>query len=530
MPGTSTVRAHFANARRPVPCGRVRRGRHRSLVLSKRYGAMTRWLALWWAPLNHPGAAVLGDERAMRSITLRNYRCFGDEPQTVRLAPLTLLVGENSTGKTSFMAMIRALWDVAYDNREPDFKEEPYDLGSFDEIAHHRGARGSRAESFEANFETVGLRSAKNGSSDPIRFSVTFGEQWSAPSVVERKVETADYRISHLRAYEDREIVEISTPRGAWQCSLPDSRPGARTTAGSASLVPLESLIRRMDFQRRHGEGDDWNVAPLEDSPAMADSDFSDLFSHVLRRWLGRPTTRDQGWRRPFASAPVRSAPRRTYDPTQTATDPGGVNLPSDLAQLASRDPEAWKKLQERLETFGHRAGLFDNIRVRNLGKTDTDPFQIQVRKFAGRFKGPWRNLADVGYGVSQILPVATALLRLERPSTLLLQQPEVHLHPSAQAELGSLCCDVARPTRRGGPFRLIIETHSDFIIDRVRMAVADPESGIHPEDVSIVYFERNGLEVRLHSILVDALGNIDGAPQGYRQFFLEELQRSVSY
>ena len=85
----------------------------------------------------------------MDEITLKNFRCFREE-QTARLAPLTLLVGENSTGKTSFMAMIRALWDVAYRLTDPDFKEEPYDLGSFDEIAHHRGGRGGRAETFEA--------------------------------------------------------------------------------------------------------------------------------------------------------------------------------------------------------------------------------------------------------------------------------------------------------------------------------------------------------------------------------------------
>ena len=54
----------------------------------------------------------------MDQITLKNFRCFR-EKQIARLAPLTLLVGENSTGKTSFMAMIRALWDVAYQNRIP---------------------------------------------------------------------------------------------------------------------------------------------------------------------------------------------------------------------------------------------------------------------------------------------------------------------------------------------------------------------------------------------------------------------------
>ena len=83
----------------------------------------------------------------MDRITLKNFRCFRDE-QTARLAPLTLLVGENSTGKTSFLALIWALWDVACRKRIPDFKEEPYDLGSCDDIAHSRGGRGGRAVTF----------------------------------------------------------------------------------------------------------------------------------------------------------------------------------------------------------------------------------------------------------------------------------------------------------------------------------------------------------------------------------------------
>lgn len=79
----------------------------------------------------------------MDRIRLKNFRCFRDE-QTARLAPLTLLVGENSTGETSFLAPIRALWDVARRKHIPDFKEEPYDLGSFDDIVHSRGERRLR--------------------------------------------------------------------------------------------------------------------------------------------------------------------------------------------------------------------------------------------------------------------------------------------------------------------------------------------------------------------------------------------------
>src|SRR5881396_1662040 len=75
-------------------------------------------------------------------------------------------------------------------------------------------------------------------------------------------------------------------------------------------------------------------------------------------------------------------------------------------------------------------------------------------------------NLVDVGYGVSQALPILVDTL--QRPAAdevFLLQQPEVHLHPRAQAELGSFFVSQAGKKRR-----FVIETHSDYLVDRVRM------------------------------------------------------------
>ena len=97
----------------------------------------------------------------MNRVTLENFRCFR-ERQQARLAPLTLLVGENSTGKTSFLALLRALWDRRVPARAvPNFKEAPYDLGSFDEIAHYRGGRAGQAHEFTAGFEVVASRQQK---------------------------------------------------------------------------------------------------------------------------------------------------------------------------------------------------------------------------------------------------------------------------------------------------------------------------------------------------------------------------------
>ena len=104
-----------------------------------------------------------------------------------------------------------------------------------------------------------------------------------------------------------------------------------------------------------------------------------------------------------------------------------------------------------------------------------------------------------------------------------LLQQPEVHLHPSAQAALGSLFCSIASWDRQ-----LIVETHSDHLIDRVRMDVRDRKGTLEPEDVSILFFERDGLEVNIHALGIDEIGNVVGAPGSYRQFFMEETTRSL--
>lgn len=232
-------------------------------------------------------------------------------------------------------------------------------------------------------------------------------------------------------------------------------------------------------------------------------------------------------YHRPFANAPIRSHPLRTYNPSLLEYDAGGDYVPSYLANLYRRNADEWQLLKGQLEEFGNVSQLFDEIQVRSFGKSDGDPFQIQVRKHSGPKsrprKGPWRNLIDVGYGVSQALPVLTELLRPDGPTMFLLQQPEVDLHPQAQAALGTLFCQTASAGRQ-----LIIETHSDYIIDRVRMDVRDGTTGLKPEDVSILYFEPGDVAVKIHSIRIDKAGNVLDAPKSYGNFFMDEVSRSI--
>ncbi len=457
----------------------------------------------------------------MDSITLRNFRCFREE-QTVCLAPLTLLVGENSTGKTSFMAMIRALWDVAFRHRVPDFKEEPYDLGSFDEIAHHRGGRGGRATTFEAGFNVVpeatrGKKRHADTNGQPYRFEVTFKKRGTVPGPVKMRLSHEAVWIE-VRLEDQLWQASFGTSRGTWKSS--DTFPDLKDVDYDPILSPLFYLISP---RARGPVGDRESEAEpiaLQGSGSPTDRD-----RELIKQLVDTHIQGEFGYHReqPYASAPVRSKPRRPYDPARTTRDPEGDYIPMYLADVHSQNKVKWRAFKSMLERFGQTAGLFDEILVKPLGNKESGPFQVQIRKYGNRAKGPQRNLIDVGYGVSQVLPVITELLRPDAPSMFLLQQPEVHLHPSAQAALGSLFCQVAGPDHQ-----LVVETHSDHLLDRVRMDVRDGTTRLKPDDVSFLFFERGDLDVRIHSLRIDEEGNILGAPPGYRQFFMEETTRSL--
>ncbi|WP_419935819.1 AAA family ATPase [Candidatus Palauibacter sp.] len=473
----------------------------------------------------------------MLEVTARNFRCFR-ERQTARLAPLTLLVGDNGTGKTSFLALLRALWEMAFEEREPNFKTPPYDLGSFAEIAHSQGDRGGPASTFEAGFLHENMRSNKGPRR--VRFTVHFEAYGAAPRPVRLRAETeeadddpparrflprcwAEFRIPELGPLS----FTVGTPGGEWELRNTDSESPhadwyeALTASpvvreGRHELPSFNYYIRNMWKFSTSGEA--FPNVRGENQPAK-----QEWAALVNLAWLVR-STRDA----PFAGAATRAEPRRTYDPDPLTGDAAGGDIPTYLADLAGRNDKAWRSIRKGLEDFGREAGLFDEIRIRTPDGWAGGPFQIQVAKCGPDSVGePYRNLMDAGYGVSQVLPVVTELLRQERSRMFLLQQPEAHLHPSAEAALGSLFGRVA-----AAGSQLVVETHSDHLIDRIRTDARDGATDLRPGDVSILYFERDDRDVRIHSLGWDENGNLighrGGLPERYREFFRKETRRSL--
>lgn len=133
--------------------------------------------------------------------------------------------------------------------------------------------------------------------------------------------------------------------------------------------------------------------------------------------------------------------------------------------------------------------------------------FELVVKVNKG---GVSASLGDVGFGISQFLPIMVADLQLGEQSTLFVAQPEIHLHPSVQAEFGNYMVDQIKSAKKN----YLIETHSEYLLNRVRLAIVKGE--ISKDDVKVYYFQNDGDDVHTHRLEFTTDGRILNAPKDF--------------
>lgn len=446
----------------------------------------------------------------IRRFFLRDVRCFEGE-HAFNLRPLTFLVGENSTGKSTVLGCLQAFgsyskyaYRIPFEN-EIDFNSEPYQMGSFADLV--RRSRPKK-EKFQLGFEY------KNGGKKIKKYvTLTESVRGSEPTVYNTKW-----------IFEEGEIVFLMDGSDQDQMEEPfevtsGPNPGEFRVLADGDLFrsPWLNLESLLDY--------------LSDSP----DNFSDAASNLLQlinRQFPLPKKRRYrlGGRSRFLQefsfgipkihsiAPIRSKPKRTYNPLKGTETPEGSEIPMVLLNLSTSRKRQWETLRKRLVNFGRASGLFTDITMRKLGRTKSDPFQLQIK-----VRGPKTNLIDVGYGVSQVLPILVRVLN-EKNAKFLLQQPEVHLHPKGQAELASLLVELNKKNKNS----FVIETHSDYMIDRIRIEIV--KGNIKPDDVSLIYFKPVGNIVKTYNIGFDAHANMIDVPPGFRDFFLNESRELLFF
>ncbi len=184
----------------------------------------------------------------------------------------------------------------------------------------------------------------------------------------------------------------------------------------------------------------------------------------------------------------LRGNPTRTY-PVRAYTPGAPVGsfldyVASVLAEWQRKEDERHRR--EKLQAFLRKMGLTWKIQVRHY--TDTQ-LEVLVGRTAKPLKGGAKdvvNMADVGFGVSQVLPVLVSLLAAEPGQVVYIEQPEIHLHPNAQVALADIVAEVVAER----PVQVVLETHSQLMLVALQRAIA--QGRLPAESVILHWFERD--------------------------------------
>ena len=214
-----------------------------------------------------------------------------------------------------------------------------------------------------------------------------------------------------------------------------------------------------------------------------------------------------------FPMGPFRKSPERLY--TFSGTTPQHVGYQGDLLpDFLLRHPERVAETNKWLKQLdiGYKLEVKE---VKSVDAYSSDLFEVRLMDIRRRepVSVAWK---DVGYGVSQILPFVVQSL-VSGEQIISIEQPEVHVHPRLQADLGDLLAEAIQKHQK----QFIIETHSEHLILRLQRLVRKKE--IAPEDVSVIYVSRRPEGAKAERLHLDEDGDfIDDWPNG---FFTERLR-----
>lgn len=214
----------------------------------------------------------------------------------------------------------------------------------------------------------------------------------------------------------------------------------------------------------------------------------------------------------------LRGNPERTYKLSST-----GPQYPGTFENYVASIIHAWQETKdERLKTVAEALrtlGLTGQIGTKKIGDVG---IELQVGRLPhNRINDTdMVNIADVGFGVSQVLPVLVALIGAEPGQLVYLEQPELHLHPRAQVALAQVLADAAK---RG--VRVVAETHSSLLLLGVQTLVA--EGDLSPELVKLHWFSRNKDGVtEVSSVDLDEAGTYGEWPMDFDDVSLNVQSR----
>ena len=481
----------------------------------------------------------------LTAFTVENYRSF--EARTrIELRPLTILLGRNSSGKSTLTRTVPLL-KQSLDKRTAVpmlWNSEVVDFGSIGEVINHSSNFGQVSIGFEINardfyrfaasrspsgvlmpshplsgsFVVRADFSEKDGRTVYDALSISYGQEkvqinWNnafVRSVTANGVALKDFGYGHdvFRGTSDlfptllfrREIAKGSSGGSeatyTWEPAF--TYPGAtsaydyfvhKTTSAQRKAIAQERLVFvPFSGMRDYIKKIDYVVKSRYTHDACLSRLSSSLFVHQITTKIAYCSARvNEAFESASYLGPARASGSRYYRYQELSVDQidwRGENLPMYLSSLTPPQLQSFNDLFQR--SCGYKVRV-----ARTSGHAS-----IEIAPEASE---SFENLADVGFGFSQYLPIVAqihaAIAGRQRAgpgartgasaSIIAIEQPELHLHPAFQSGLGDLF-SAAIAEHPKADFRFLIETHSEALVSRVGDLVAS--GSLKPEDV-VLYF-----------------------------------------
>lgn len=434
----------------------------------------------------------------LNHLRIRNFRGWKDTRE-VRLAPITVFFGTNSAGKSSIpqlLTLLKQTTESSDRQRVLHFGDQrtAMELGDYASVV--RAHKVDRTIELSLGWTMPQPLKVK----DPLRDNKIVAQ--SDELRFDLRLEADSNRSPFVRSMEYR----LGRGRGALSAGMTRKAAGTRytfTTGGYDAVWRQGRKWPQPPPVQFYGFPDE-AVAYYQNTGFVADLNLA--MTQLLKRvhYVG----------------PLREYPRRLYQ--WSGEVPVHVGIKGDRAVeaiLAAKDRrfnfgprQRRKSLDEVVAERLERMDLVQDFEVRILAEHRKE-YEVYVR--TGKRRPPVL-LTDVGIGVSQVLPVIVEAFYVPAHSVVIFEQPEIHLHPAAQAHLADLFIDAIKAREDAQPrdVQFIIESHSEHFLRRLQRRIA--EEVLPPEHAALYFVHAEARAPRLDELKLDEFGRIANWPPGF--------------
>lgn len=434
----------------------------------------------------------------LTELRIKNFKAWKDTGP-VRMAPLTVIFGANSAGKSSLGHLLLALKQTTLlSDRKRALhlgdKSSLIDLGTFSDCLYGHDLK--TALEFSLSWQLTSPLTVKN-SLERQSFSgksIQLTSRIKAGKNEQPEVESIQYKLLN----GENEVLGVDHGRTSAGTVTLDADPLklVKTVGRQWLLEPPEKFYRFSDV----------TLARYRNAGFLAD------FALETERMLGNL----------YYLGPLRKHPERTYQWSGDTPSDVGAEGESTIAALLAADTDGRKlnrgpkrpqqKFSPFIASWLKDLGVINSFNVKRVAEGRKE-FEVLIKTHAD---APEVKLTDVGFGISQVLPALVEAFYAPPNSMVWMEQPEIHLHPQVQAELADVFISAVQARENGKPrnVQLIVESHSEHFLTRLQLRVA--EGLISPSDVAIYFCERSKTGAELKPLELNLYGEIENWPDNF--------------